>query len=160
MTQAEPLKRSIGLVAATAMVVGTIVGASIFVQPSVITANVPSTAGVLLAWLVAGLLTMFGALVAAELVSAFPKSGGVYVFLTEAWGPSLGFLWGWAMFWSMHSGILAAISVVFARYVGTFVPLSAVGLKAVAIAGILALSLVNVLGVKEGGRVQTWLTTI
>ncbi len=160
MTQTEALKRSIGLVPATAMVVGTIIGASIFVQPSVITANVPSRGGVLLAWLVAGLLTMFGALVAAELVSAFPRSGGVYVFLTEAWGPSLGFLWGWAMFWSMHSGILAAISVVFARYVGTFVALSPVGLKAVAIAGILALSAVNVLGVREGGRVQTWLTAI
>ncbi|MFI5280664.1 MAG: APC family permease [Gemmatimonadales bacterium] len=160
MTANEPLKRSIGLVPAAAMVVGTIIGASIFVQPSVITANVPSRGGVLLAWLVAGLLTMFGALVAAELVSAFPRSGGVYVFLTEAWGPSLGFLWGWAMFWSMHSGILAAISVVFARYVGTFVTLSPVGLKAVAIAGILALSLVNVLGVREGGRVQTWLTAI
>ncbi len=160
MTEAEPLKRSIGLVPATAMVVGTIIGASIFVQPSVITANVPSRGGVLLAWLVAGLLTMFGALVAAELVSAFPRSGGVYVFLAESWGPALGFLWGWAMFWSMHSGILAAISVVFARYVGTFVALSPAGLKAVAIAAILALSFVNVLGVREGGRVQTWLTAI
>jgi APA family basic amino acid/polyamine antiporter len=160
MTDAEPLKRSIGLVPATAMVVGTIIGASIFVQPSVITANVPSKGGVLMAWLVAGLLTMFGALIAAELVSAFPRSGGVYVFLTEAWGPSLGFLWGWAMFWSMHSGILAAISVVFARYVGTFVALSPLRLKAVAISGIVALSFVNVLGVREGGRVQTWLTAI
>ena len=160
MTEVEPLKRSIGLVPATAMVVGTILGASIFVQPSVVTASVPSPGGVLLAWLVAGLLTMFGALVAAELVSAFPRSGGVYVFLAEAWGPALGFLWGWAMFWAMHSGILAAISVVFARYVATFVPLGPLGLKLVAIGGIMLLSLINVLGVREGGRVQTWLTAI
>src|SRR5258708_27628396 len=160
MTDTDPLKRSIGLVPATAMVVGTIIGASIFVQPSVISANVPTRGGVLLAWLVAGLLTLFGARGAAEWMSAFPRSGGVYVYLTEAFSPSLGFLWGWAMCWSMHSGILAAIGVVFARYVGTFVALSPAGLKAVAIAGILALSFVNVLGVRAGGRVQTWLTAI
>jgi basic amino acid/polyamine antiporter, APA family len=160
MSEAHGLTRSIDLVSATAMVVGTILGASIFVQPSVITARVPSVGGVLLAWLIAGLLTLFGALVAAELASAFPKSGGVYVFLTESYGPALGFLWGWAMFWSMHSGILAAISVVFARYAGTFVTLGPVGLKAVAIAGILGLSAVNVIGVREGSRVQTWLTAI
>src|SRR4051812_1839324 len=102
------------------MVVGTIIGASIFVQPSVITARVPSLPGVLLAWLTAGLLTLCGALVAAELASAFPRSGGVYCFLSETYGPALGFLWGWAMFWTMHSGILAAIAMVFARYVGYF----------------------------------------
>src|SRR5882672_4386005 len=154
------LRRSIGLVPAAAMVVGTIIGASIFVQPSVITASVPSAGGVLAAWLVAGLLTLTGALVTAELASAFPRSGGVYVFLVEAFGPSVGFLWGWAMFWAMHSGILAAISVVFARYVGTFVTLGPSGLKAVAILGILLLSAVNYLGVREGSRVQTWLTTV
>jgi APA family basic amino acid/polyamine antiporter len=160
MSETHGLTRSIGLVSATAMVVGTILGASIFVQPSVITANVPSKGGVLLAWLIAGLLTLFGALVAAELASAFPRSGGVYVFLAESYGPALGFLWGWAMFWSMHSGILAAISVVFARYAGTFVTLGPVGLKIVAIAGIVGLSAVNYLGVREGSRVQTWLTAI
>src|SRR5882672_4166423 len=154
------LRRSIGLVPAAAMVVGTIIGASIFVQPSVITASVPSAGGVLAAWLVAGLLTLTGALVTAELASAFPRSGGVYVFLVEAFGPALGFLWGWAMFWSMHSGILAAISVVFARYAGTFVRLGPAGLKAVAVAGIVGLSVVNYLGVREGSRVQTWLTAI
>lgn len=159
MTAPAPLQRSIGQLAATAMVVGTIIGASIFAQPSVITARVPSVPGIVLAWLCAGLLTLFGALVAAELASAFPRSGGVYVFLTEAWGPSLGFLWGWAMFWSMHSGILAAIAMVFARYVAVFTPLGPGAIKAVAIGGIVALSAVNYLGVREGARVQSALTT-
>ena len=158
VTPPHTLERSIGFVAATAMVVGTIIGASIFVQPSVITTRVPSVAGITLTWLIAGLLTLAGALVAAELASALPRSGGVYVFLTEAWGPPLGFLWGWAMFWSMHSGILAAIAVVFARYVGVFVPLSPVGLKVVASLGIALVSLVNMFGVKAGARVQATFT--
>ena len=112
------LRRSLGLTHATAMVVGTIIGASIFVQPSEITKQMPSVTGIVLAWIVAGVLTLFGALVCAELASAFPQTGGVYVFLRDAFSPAVGFLWGWAMFWSMHSGIIAAIATVFARYAG------------------------------------------
>ena len=77
----------------------------------------------MLAWAVAGVLTLIGALVCAELSSAYPRTGGVYVFFKEIYSPTLGFLWGWAMFWTMHSGILAAIATVFARYAGFFVPL-------------------------------------
>ena len=140
------------------MVVGTIIGASIFVQPSAITQHMPSVSGIVLVWIAAGVLTLFGALVCAELTSAFPKTGGVYVFLTEAWSPALGFLWGWAMFWSMHSGIIAAIATVFARYTAVFFPLSAVGLKLVAVGVIVLLSAVNYVGVKHGGRIQTLFT--
>ena len=78
------------------MVVGTIIGTSIFVQPSEITALVPSVSGILLVWIVSGVLTLFGALVCAELASIFTRSGGVYVYLKEAYSPALGFLWGWA----------------------------------------------------------------
>jgi APA family basic amino acid/polyamine antiporter len=93
------LRRAIRLPHATALVVGTIIGASIFVQPSEITSAVPSVGGVLLVWALAGVLTLAGALVCAELASAFTRSGGVYVYLREAYHPALGFLWGWAMFW-------------------------------------------------------------
>ena len=142
------------------MVVGTIIGASIFVQPSLIAGQVTSPSAVFLVWAAAGTLSLFGALVAAELASAFPKTGGVYVFLKEEFGPALGFLWGWAMFWSMHSGIIAAIAVVFARYVGHFVPLSDIGIRVVAVAGILALSWINYLGVKQGSTLQTAFTIV
>jgi basic amino acid/polyamine antiporter, APA family len=152
------LRRSIGIVQATAMVAGTIIGASIFVQPSVITAEVPSLGAVTAVWIAAGVLTLAGALVTAELASAFPLTGGVYVFLREAFSPAFGFLWGWAMFWSMHSGIIAAIAVVFATYVGRFVTLGAIGVRAVAIAGILALSAINYFGVRHGSRLQTAFT--
>src|SRR5215813_14717083 len=147
-----------GLGHATAMVVGIIVGASIFVQPAEIARLVPWEPLVFAVWIVAGLLTLAGALCCAELASAFPRTGGVYVFLKETYAPAIGFLWGWAMFWSMHSGIIAAIAVVCARYVGYFVPLGENGARLVAIAVILLLSVINYLGVKPGSRLQTIFT--
>src|ERR1700682_903393 len=114
------------------MVVGIIIGASIFVQPTEVSRYVPNIPGIFAVWLIAGLLTACGALVCAELSSAFPQTGGVYIFLNETISPAAGFLWGWAMFWSAHSGLIAAIAMVFARYVGVLVPLSDTGLRVVA----------------------------
>jgi APA family basic amino acid/polyamine antiporter len=152
------LRRAIRLPHATALVAGTIIGASIFVQPSEITGQVPSIGGVLFVWLTAGILTIFGALVCAELASIYTETGGVYVYLRESFSPAVGFLWGWAMFWTMHTGIIAAISVIFARYLGYFIPLGDTGVKAAAIAAILGLSAVNYLGVKHGSTLQTAFT--
>lgn len=143
-----------------ALVVGTIIGSSIFVQASEITALVPSVGGVILAWAAAGALTLIGALVCAELASAYPKTGGVYVFLREIYSPSLGFLWGWAMFWTMHSGILAAIATIFARYAGRFVALDDTATRVVAVGAILVLSAINYMGVALGGRVQSAFTLV
>src|SRR5258708_28833623 len=131
------------------MVVGIIIGASIFVQASEINRHVPSIPGVLSVWVAAGILTMFGSLVCAELSSAFPRTGGVYVFLKETLSPGCGFLWGWAMFWSAHSGIIAASSVILARYVAHFVRLDDTGIRAVAIGGIVLLSGINYIGVRQ-----------
>src|SRR5579872_4948801 len=152
------LRRSIGLPQATAMVVGTIVGASIFVQPSEVSRAAPTFASMLVVWLAAGALTWFGASICAELSSAFPATGGVYVFLREMFSPAAGFLWGWAMFWSMHSGIIAAIAMVFGRYFATIVPLGDLGIRIVAVGGILVLSAINYVGVRPGSAVQTALT--
>jgi APA family basic amino acid/polyamine antiporter len=154
----ERLARSIGLTQAIAMVVGTIVGSSIFVQPSEVSRAVPTFGGMLLVWVVAGALTWFGASICAELASAYPRTGGVYVFLREMFSPAAGFLWGWAMFWSMHSGIIAAIAMVFGRYAATIVPLGDLGIRLVAVAGIVVLSVVNYLGVRPGSALQTALT--
>src|ERR1041384_5874110 len=131
------LARTISLTQATAMVVGTIVGSSIFVQPSEVSRAVPSFGGMLLVWVVAGALTWFGASICAELTSASPKTGGVYVFLRAMFSPVAGFLWGWAMFGSMHSGIIAAIAMVFARYTATLVPMGDLGVRLTAVGGIL-----------------------
>ncbi len=153
------LCRAIRLPHATAMVVGTIIGASIFVQPSEITGQINSITGVLLVWLISGILTIFGALVCAEMASIFTQSGGVYVYLKEAFSPSIGFLWGWAMFWSIHSGIIAAIAVIFSRYVSYFFPMNDILIRVVSIAAILVLSAVNYIGVRQGSALQTLITT-
>jgi APA family basic amino acid/polyamine antiporter len=154
------LARAIRLPQATALVVGIIIGASIFVQASEITGLVQSSWAVAAVWIAAGVLTLCGALVCAELASAYPRTGGVYVFLREIYSPALGFLWGWAMFWAMHTGILAAIATVFARYAAYFVPVGDVGLRAIAVASIAVLSIVNYLGVSWGSRLQTGITAI
>jgi len=140
------------------MVAGIIIGASIFVQPSEINRHVPSVAGVLSVWIAAGVLTLFGSLVCASLAAVYPRTGGVYVYLKETLSPACGFLWGWAMFWSAHSGIIAASSVIFARYVGYFVHLGDTATRAVAIAGILLFSAVNYVGVRQGSGLQTVVT--
>jgi APA family basic amino acid/polyamine antiporter len=152
------LDRSIGLPQAAAMVVGIILGASIFVQPAEVSRHVPSIPATLLVWLACGLLTLCGVLVCAELAAALPQTGGVYVFLRDTLSPSVGFLWGWAMFWSVHSGIIAAMAVIFARYVAYFFPMGDGGIRGVAIAGILVLSAINYAGVRQGSTVQTFLT--
>jgi APA family basic amino acid/polyamine antiporter len=152
------LPRSLTLVHATAMVAGTIIGASIFVQPSEIARYLDTPAEIMLVWVSCGVLTLFGALVCAELASAFPQTGGLYIFLRDTFSPAAGFLWGWAMFWTMHSGIIAAIATVFARYAAHFLPLGPDGTRVVAVLAIVALTVLNYFGVKAGSRVQTVLT--
>ena len=152
------LTRSMRLPHATALVIGTIVGSAVFVQASEVTEHAPRFWAVLLVWAVSGVLTLFGALACAELATAFPRTGGVYVFLKETYSPVVGFLWGWAMFWVMHSGIIAAMATVFARYAGYFVPLGVGGTRGVAVAVILGISALNYAGVKRGSTVQTIFT--
>jgi APA family basic amino acid/polyamine antiporter len=152
------LTRAIGLPQAAAMVIGTIIGTSIFVQPSEITREVPTITGILVAWSLAGVLTFLGAIVCAELASAFPHTGGVYVFLREAFSTRVAFMWGWANFWSIHSGIIAAIAMVCARYIAFFVELTAFQQQLAAAAVIALISAVNYVGVRAGTTVQTAIT--
>jgi APA family basic amino acid/polyamine antiporter len=152
------LPRSLTLTNATAMVAGTIIGASIFVQPSEIARHLETPAEIMAVWAACGVLTLFGALVCAELASVYPQTGGLYVFMRDTFSPLAGFLWGWAMFWTMHTGIIAAIAVVFARYTAFFVPVEDLGIRAIAVGVIVALSALNYAGVRAGSRVQTALT--
>ena len=157
---ATGLRRSLGIWRASAIVAGIIIGASIFVQPSEIILAVPNRNAAIAVWFAAGLLTLIGALVIAELSSAWPASGGVYVYLNRAFSPALGFLWGWAMFWTMHTGIIAIIAMVFARYAGAFVAVGPVASKAMAITAVLVLSAVNVRGITHGSALQVALTVV
>ncbi len=148
---------------AFSMVAGTIIGASIFAQPSEIARHLATPGDIMLVWLACGVLTLFGALVCAELASAFPQTGGLYVFLRETFSPLAGFLWGWAMFWSVHTGIIAAIATVFARYSAHFINggnIGDAGIRTIAVAAILGVSALNAAGVRAGTRVQTFLTVV
>ena len=158
MMSGPDLSRTLTRTNAIAMVVGTIIGASIFVQPSEIARYLASPGTIMLVWLVSGVLTLFGAFVCAELASAFPQTGGLYVFLRNTFSPLAGFLWGWAMFWTMHSGIVAAIATIFARFLTYFVPAGDAGIRIIAVATILAISALNYVGVRTISQVQTALT--
>src|ERR1051326_1084312 len=137
------LPRKLGLWDSTAIVVGTIIGAGIFLVPNVVAQQLPSATWIVGAWIFTGVLSFFGALAYAELGAMIPATGGQYVFLREAWGPLFGFLCGWTYFFVVLSASISWLAITFATYLGYFVPLNAVAAKMVAGAGIGLLTLVN-----------------
>jgi APA family basic amino acid/polyamine antiporter len=154
------LPRRLGMLDATALVVGIVIGSGIFVLPNVIARNVPSYAGIVGAWVIGGVLSFFGALAYAELGAMLPATGGQYVYLREAYGPLCAFVCGWTFMLAVLSGGSAWLAVAFSIYAGYFVRLTPVGAKAVAVALIAVLSAVNYLGVKEGAWVQRTFTCL
>jgi APA family basic amino acid/polyamine antiporter len=136
------------------IVVGSVIGSGIFLVPSEIAARVGSVELMLAVWIAAGVLSLAGALAYAELGAALPGAGGLYVYLREAWGPAVAFLYGWALFLVIHSGSMATLAVAFSIYLGYLMPLGFWGGKLASAACILALTAVNVIGVKAGAVVQ------
>jgi APA family basic amino acid/polyamine antiporter len=115
------LVRALGPVDATMIVIGSMIGSGIFIT-SAESARLSAAPGwLLLAWTVAGLLTMTGALCCSELATMMPRAGGVYVFFREAYGPATGFLYGWTLFLVIQTGTIAAVAIAFARFLGVFV---------------------------------------
>ncbi|HLW36403.1 MAG TPA: amino acid permease [Chthoniobacterales bacterium] len=116
------LVRELGPVDATMIVVGSMIGSGIFIT-SAETARLSGAPGwLLLAWTIAGLLTITGALCCSELATMMPRAGGVYVFFREAYGPAMGFLYGWTLFVVIQTGTIAAVAIAFAKFLGVFVP--------------------------------------
>src|SRR5436309_6853095 len=140
--------------------VGTIIASAIFIVPSTIALQLHASAPTILVWVVGGAVSLLGALCVAELGAAMPRAGGLYVYLSEAYGPVWGYLYGWTSGVVINPASIAAIAVGFATYVGFFTPLGAAGIKAVAIASIVALTVLNCLGVKPGTVTQNALTLI
>jgi basic amino acid/polyamine antiporter, APA family len=116
------LVRSLGLLDATMIVIGSMIGSGIFIVSAESSRLIGAPGWLLLTWVVAGLLTITGALCCAELATMMPRAGGVYVFLREAYGPALGFLFGWTLFLVVQTGTIAAVAIAFARFLGVFVP--------------------------------------
>ena len=141
------LQRRLTLFGLTLIAVGSCIGAGIFITPFEIARAVPHGGYILIAWTLGGGIALTGALTFAELGGMFPKAGGVYVFLREAYGPLAGFLYGWATLLIINTGSLAALGITFAEYFTFFVPLSQVGKVLLAAAVILGLTLWNIRGV-------------
>lgn len=131
--------------------IGATIGSGIFLTPSSIASALHSPPLIMLVWIVGGVVALSGALTFAELGAMMPQAGGVYVFLSEAYGKLWGFLYGWAYLLVVNTGAIAALSVASATYIGFFFPMSPEVLKIVAIVGIVIVTVVNILGVKVGG---------
>jgi len=170
------LERAIGQKGATLLVVGSVIGSGIFSTTGVMADSMPSATLLVLAWVVGCLFALMGALTYAELGAMFPQSGGVYVFLREAFGSLPGFLYGWATLVVVLAGGIAAVSIVFADYLSYFVPalsssnvvfslplgfgtLTVSAGQIVAVASIWFLGGINYLGVRAGSGTNAVLTT-
>jgi basic amino acid/polyamine antiporter, APA family len=168
------LVRGLGLLAATAIVIGEVIGTGVFLKARVMTCNVETPGMVIAVWVVAGLLSLAGALTYAELAALFPRAGGEYVFIRQAYGPLPSFLYGWTRFFVASTGAMAGLSAGFAIFMnilmggalqstlfslgatGAQIPVS--GLQVVAIAAILVVTLTNCTAVAVSGRIATALT--
>jgi APA family basic amino acid/polyamine antiporter len=172
---------TLGLFTTVMMVIGGVIGSGIFRKPGVMAAQVGSPELLLGVWVLAGVLTLFGALTNAEVASLIPETGGQYVYFERMYGPFFAFLYGWATFAVMQSGSIAAVAYVFAEYATEFVklpefsasvaawsfhvpfvgdvsPLKEIGTKGVAAGLIVLLTAINYIGVRFGGLVQNVFT--
>ena len=174
-TADEGLIRAIGLWSATLIVVGAVIGSGIFLTTGGMAAHIPSASLLLLAWVLGGVLAITGGLTYAEMGAMYPRSGGVYVFLREAYGPLPAFLYGWASLLVVISGSMAAVAVGFAEYLSYFIPAASTSNvvlslpmpwgrwaisagQLVAAASLAVLGAVNYVGVRSGNMVNVVLT--
>ena len=170
--------RAIGLFDGTMIVVGSMIGSGIFIVAADISRQTGSAGGLLLTWILTGLLTISAALSYGELAALFPHAGGQYVYLREAYSPLWGFLYGWTLFLVIQTGTIAAVAVGFARYLGVLVPSIspnawivhpialgsnyAISLSVQQLVGILMivfLTFINTLGVRLGKLIQNIFTS-
>jgi APA family basic amino acid/polyamine antiporter len=146
-------KRALGPFDATMVVVGGIIGSGIFINPYIVAQRLDSTALVLAAWAVGGAIALAGALAYAELGALFPKVGGQYAYLRDAYHPLAGFLYGWALLAVIETGAIAAVAIAFANYALRLVGRNDLSAAPLAIGSLILLSAINYVGVKPGSRV-------
>lgn len=165
------LKRSLGLIDATSLVAGSMIGSGIFIVTAAMARDIGSAAWLLIIWLVTGLITVAAALSYGELAGMMPKAGGQFVYIQRAYGRLVSFLYGWTVFTVIQTGVIAAIAVTFANYSAIFFPalddtLFTLGdsfvfpnSKILAIASIVLLTFINTKGVESGKLIQLILTS-
>ncbi len=173
MSEQNEFKPSLGLLDATMVVAGSMIGSGIFIVGADITRNVGSAGWGIAVWLITGIMTIIAATSYGELSAMYPKAGGQYVYLKEAYNPLVGFLYGWSFFAVIQTGTIAAVGVAFAKFAGYFFPalnmqeqnilftLGSVKIypaQLVSIAVVVLLTQINTRGVKEGKVIQTTFT--
>ncbi|HET9276574.1 MAG TPA: amino acid permease [Flavitalea sp.] len=172
MPEQQPsFKQSLGLLDATMIVAGSMIGSGIFIVSADITRNVGSAGWLILVWLITGFMTITAAVSYGELSGMFPKAGGQYVYLKEAYNPLAGFLYGWSFFAVIQTATIAAVGVAFSKFLAYLVPQVSEDLVAFSIGGlnispaqlvsialIVFLTFINTLGVKGGKLIQTTFT--
>jgi APA family basic amino acid/polyamine antiporter len=161
MSERPALRRVLGFSDVFNFLVGTVIGSGVFLVSAAMASATGSPVLMLGVWVLGGALSLFGALALAELGAAYPESGGMYVYLKEAYGPLVAFLFGWTSFLVIEGGGIATLSSAFAtRYLPFFVEISPASQRIVAVTLILTLGVVNVLGVKGSAMVQRVLTAL
>jgi APA family basic amino acid/polyamine antiporter len=165
------LKRSLGLIDATSLVAGSMIGSGIFIVTAAMARDIGSAAWLLVIWLVTGLLTMTAALSYGELAGMMPNAGGQFVYIQRAYGRLTSFLYGWTVFTVIQTGVIAAVAVAFANYSAVFFPflentIFTVGenfvfsnKQVLAMASIILLTYINTRGVKTGKSIQLFFTS-
>lgn len=156
----DQLPRKLGLLDATLIVIGIVIGSGIFLLPNVIARALPSGPAIIAVWIVSGVLSYFGAQAYAELGAMMPATGGQYVYLREAYGPWCAFLCGWVFMLAVVPGGIAFLAVGFSIYFAHFVPLAAGVRTIVSLALVAILSAINYIGVREGAWVQRIFTSL
>jgi APA family basic amino acid/polyamine antiporter len=155
----ERLPRHLGLGSAVAVLVGSTIGSGIFRVPAGVAERLHDPGPVLLAWVIGGLVALFGALTYAELAAALPRSGGVFAYILEGFGPLPAFLFGWSELTVIRASALGAIATIFAEYLGYFIRLDPEQVRWVAAGAILGMGALNYVGVSSAAFVMN-LTTI
>ena len=171
----KEFKPSLGLMDATMIVAGSMIGSGIFIVSADITRNVGSAGWLIAVWLITGFMTLTAALSYGELSAMYPKAGGQYVYLKEAFNPLAGFLYGWSFFAVIQTATIAAVGVAFSKFAGYFIPaldvtdaniLAQIGIfkiypaQFVAIALITLLTYINTKGIEGGKKIQTVFTVV
>lgn len=169
----QEFKQSLGLLDATMLVSGSMIGSGIFIVAANMSRTVGASGWIIMLWLLTGLVTIFGALCYGELAGMMPKAGGQFVYIQRAYGNIMAFLYGWTVFSVIQTGLIAAVAVAFSKYIGFFFPaispenivlhvgfLNITTQQIIAILSIILLTFINSRGVQNGKIIQLVLTLI
>ena len=155
------LDRTLGFKDLVLIVIGTVIGSGIFIVPATVLTQTEGAIGpAMLVWLVAGILSLLGALTYGELGAANPDAGGLYVYIRDSFGPLTAFLYGWTTFFVISSGSVATLAVAFTGYLGQFMTVTPTMSKVIAVLVIIVIAAINIRGTRQGSSVQNWSTGV